>query len=179
MTTTWPSDLTAKILSKAFTPKDKSSSGNRRRKSASDAPVTSIDVLITFDKYGVSSHPNHISLYHGARAWISDLMRGKAGWKCPVELYTLSTTSLLRKYLGFLDAPVSMLVAGFRGAGLSKKQKREQPPSLIFVSGLREWRRGQDAMINGHKSQMVWFRWGWICIGRYMVVNDLKREHVV
>jgi len=33
-------------------------------------------------------------------------------------------------------------------------------------------------MVQGHKSQMVWFRWGWITIGRYMTVNDLKREKV-
>jgi len=25
---------------------------------------------------------------------------------------------------------------------------------------------------------MRWFRWGWVAIGRYMVVNDLRRERV-
>jgi hypothetical protein len=27
-------------------------------------------------------------------------------------------------------------------------------------------------------SQMRWFRWGWIGLSRYMVVNDLKRVDV-
>jgi len=31
-------------------------------------------------------------------------------------------------------------------------------------------------MTTAHKSQMRWFRWGWIVLSRYMVVNDLKLE---
>ena len=31
------------------------------------------------------------------------------------------------------------------------------------------------AMTRAHVSQMRWFRWGWIGVSRYMVVNDLGR----
>jgi N-acetylglucosaminylphosphatidylinositol deacetylase len=41
-----------------------------------------------------------------------------------------------------------------------------------------EMRRAQKAMTVAHKSQMRWFRWGWIGASRYMVVNDLKLAKV-
>lgn len=103
-------------------------------------------------------------------------MAGKAGWKRPVELYSLTTTIILRKYIGFLDAPVTILLGAFRSTRMTQEKRREQPPTLLFVSDYNSWRRGQNAMVNGHKSQMRWFRWGWVGIGRYMIVNDLKRE---
>ena len=174
MTTSWPTDAIAKILSSAFSPAVSGSS----KTSKDDAPNATIDALLTFDTFGISSHPNHISLYHGARSWLSGLMTGKSGWRCPVDLYTLTTTNVVRKYIGFFDAPGTMLIGGWRGKELSKKSKREQPPSLLFISGFGEWRKGQDAMVKGHKSQMRWFRWGWIAVGRYMMVNDLKRETI-
>lgn len=92
-------------------------------------------------------------------------------------MYTLTTTNVLRKYLSFFDAPLTMLLAaiGARGSG---KEKRERPPMLLFISGFNEYRKGQDAMVKGHKSQMRWFRWGWIGIGRYMIVNDLRKEDI-
>lgn len=177
MTSTWSAEEIAKILSKAFSPGEGKSS--RRSKGGSgftDEPTATVDVLITFDKKGVSSHPNHISLYHGARAWLSTLMTGKAGWKCPVAMYTLSSTNVLRKYLSFLDSPATIMISGFRGAGMSRKKRSDEPPGFVFVSGLNDYRKGRDAMVNGHRSQMRWFRWGWIAISRYMIVNDLKRD---
>lgn len=172
MTTTWPADKIAQILSSAFSPAFNSS----KKGPSSSEPSATIDTLITFDAQGVSSHPNHISLHHGARHWLPSLMAGKSGWKCPVELYTLTTTNVLRKYTSVFDAPVTLIIGGWTAAGQAQRKRKEEPPSLLFVSDFGQWRRGQGAMVRGHKSQMRWFRWGWIGIGRYMIVNDLKRE---
>ena len=172
MTTTWSTASIAQLLSSAFSP-----TANKISASSSE-PTATIDTLITFDCHGVSSHPNHISLYYGARQWLTSLMAGKSGWKCPVELYTLTTTNIVRKYISVLDAPITMLVGANRTAGLSKKKKREEPPSLLYISDYAQWWRGLTAMVKAHKSQMVWFRWGWISVGRYMIVNDLRRETV-
>lgn len=176
MTATWSAASVAQILSSAFSPASNVSS---KKTSPSTEPTATIDTLITFDARGISSHPNHISLYHGARHWLSSIMAGKSGWKCPVELYTLTTTNIVRKYLSFLDAPLSLLTGGWRAAGLAQRKKREEPPSLLYISDYGQFRRGQNAMVKAHKSQMRWFRWGWICAGRYMVVNDLKRETII
>jgi len=174
MTTVWPAAHIAQLLANAFSPAANSS----KKSSTSDEPTATIDALITFDRRGVSSHLNHISLYHGARHWLSSLMAGKRGWKCPVEFYTLTTTNILRKYTSFLDAPITMLIAPFRDASFTKKKRRDEPPSLLYISDVGSWLKGQKAMVTGHKSQMRWFRWGWVAVGRYMVVNDLKRESV-
>jgi len=61
---------------------------------------------------------------------------------------------------------------------ISKKQMGEHPSPLLFLSAPQEVRIAQKAMTNAHKSQMRWFRWGWIWLSRYMVVNDLRLEKV-
>ncbi|EFR04615.1 N-acetylglucosaminyl-phosphatidylinositol de-N-acetylase [Nannizzia gypsea CBS 118893] len=190
MTATWSEDNVSGLLASAFAP------NIAAQASSQSAPVATIDILLTFDQSGVSNHPNHRSLYHGARAFLKALMRGSSNHPCPVTLYTLISTNLARKYIGVFDAPIAMLngvisyASGGSGAkdtrstSTSKTQElrgvREQPPAnrLLFVNSVADWLSGWKAMVYAHKSQMVWFRWGWITVGRYMVVNDLKREVV-
>ncbi|PGH34987.1 N-acetylglucosaminylphosphatidylinositol deacetylase [[Emmonsia] crescens] len=187
MTATWSASDISTLLASAFAPDLPSPSAaavtaNGSSKSSNKPPTATIDILVTFDQSGVSNHPNHRSLYHGARSFLQNLMKGKSGYACPVTLYTLTSTSVLRKYIGVLDAPVSM-VHGLVGAVFDRKRasstaQDRQPKRLLFVSGISDWLAGVKAMVRAHKSQMVWFRWGWVSIGRYMVVNDLKREKV-
>ncbi|KAF7593346.1 N-acetylglucosaminyl-phosphatidylinositol de-N-acetylase [Aspergillus hancockii] len=188
MSAVWPETEVSALLASAFAPElssnaSASSSAARKRGSSNTAPVATIDVLLTFDRYGVSNHINHRSLYYGAVHFIRALMKDKAGYTCPVTLYTLTTTNILRKYIGILDAPVSMargvvdaVVSRLRGAGGGPKE--DSPARLLFVSSVGEWMTAQTAMIKAHQSQMVWFRYGWITFGRYMAVNDAKREKV-
>ena len=194
MTRKWADTDLSSVLVSAFAPEldelaNKSSSSSRRKQNGSTAasnkpPTPSIDVLLTFDQHGVSSHPNHISLYYGAVHFLRTLMKDKPGFSCPVTLYTLTSTSIFRKYVGVLDAPLTMFlgVLGSLRSVISRsgdrKSAAEHPPRLLFVSSVTEWKTALSAMVNCHKSQMVWFRWGWISLGRYMAVNDLKREKV-
>ncbi|KAK2744374.1 N-acetylglucosaminyl-phosphatidylinositol de-N-acetylase [Myotisia sp. PD_48] len=157
-------------------------------------PNATIDVLLTFDRDGVSNHPNHRSLYHGAREFLQTLMRGKSEFTCPVTLYTLTSTNMFRKYIGVLDAPITIfnsmseyLLRHFPSTAVNvlneKEVSRDSKEStaaktLVFVSGINDWLAAWKAMVYAHKSQMVWFRWGWITVGRYMFVNDLNREQI-
>ncbi|KAL2020808.1 hypothetical protein VTK56DRAFT_7901 [Thermocarpiscus australiensis] len=171
MTTTWDSSAIATLLSSAFAPNVSRSRNNDR------APTASIDVLITFDAGGVSGHPNHISLYHGAKAFVAALVAGRPGWAPPVDLYTLTTVPLARKYTAFLDI-VATLVTWALGAD---KKDKEHPGGLVFLSGLAGHggiTTGWRAMVTAHKSQMVWFRYGWISLSRYMYMNDLRLEKI-
>ncbi|KAI9837278.1 MAG: hypothetical protein M1819_000352 [Sarea resinae] len=167
MTATWDAKLISNVLSLAFAP-------NLSKASTAAAPPATIDVLITFDRHGVSGHPNHISLYHGAREFLKSLMRRHPGWDCPVALYTLKSVSLARKYASILEAPVTILQCLFR-----KKQTGATPSPLLFVSSMPAYRTAQTAMTTAHKSQMAWFRWGWIALSRYMVIDDLTFEKVI
>jgi len=169
MTKTWNKDSIAKLLSDAFAPK----LSNPMTSNSADAPTATIDVLITFDSAGVSSHPNHISLFHGARQFIMNLIHNRPGWGSPVDLYTLTSVNIVRKYTSFFDTISSMLVMA-----VSQKQMGDHPSPLLFFSGPGEVRTAQKAMTTAHISQMKWFRWGWIGLSRYMVVNDLQLEKI-
>lgn len=169
MTATWDTAKIKTLLSSAFAQRQKSGSS-----SETDRPTATIDVLITFDTGGVSGHPNHASLYHGARAFLASLIHGKDGWQPPVDLYTLTSVSILRKYTSFVDVLPTIVSWAF---GSDFKDKKH-PAALVFLNGLGNggittaWK----AMTTAHKSQMVWFRYGWITFSRYMVVNDLRLE---
>ncbi|OCK77993.1 phosphatidylinositol glycan class L [Lepidopterella palustris CBS 459.81] len=164
MTVTWHPLLISNLLTSAFAPKMASIP-------STSAPHTAIDVLITFDAEGISSHPNHKSLYNGAHAFLKALMRRHSGWDCPIKLYTLTTTNVLRKYMSVLDCPATII-----GSMVRKKELGSFPTPLMYISGPLGFRTAQQAMTTAHKSQMVWFRWAYISISRYMIVNDLRKE---
>ncbi|KAI1393193.1 LmbE-like protein [Hypoxylon trugodes] len=180
MTTTWDASKISTVLTSAFAPHLSS----QKPTNDSTAPTATIDVLITFDATGVSSHPNHISLYHGARRFVSSLTKGRPGWASPVDLYTLTSVGILRKYSSFLDVFATVAAVSFSAFGRNtpKKSDRGNPGVLVSVStlvGSREsYGAARTAMTEAHKSQMVWFRWGWIALSRYMYVNDLRLEKV-
>ena len=114
------------------------------------------ELVITFDAGGVSGHGNHVSLLHGAREFVSRLPGA------PPALRTLTTVGVARKYASVLDAAVTLWARGRR--------------DWVFVSSAAGMRVAQRAMTQAHKSQMRWFRWGWIGFSRYMVVNDLRED---
>ncbi|KAJ5279513.1 hypothetical protein N7478_004885 [Penicillium angulare] len=181
MTKDWSAEAVSSLVASAFAPDLAASLNGSKKLDAKKAPTCTIDVILTFDKHGVSNHINHRSLYHGAVHFVRLLMKGKSGFASPVTLYTLTSTSIFRKYAGVLDAPLSMLQGAFSNffARFSKAKKSGTGPArLLFVSSVSEWVVAQSAMVKGHQSQMVWFRWGWITIGRYMTVNDLVREDI-
>ncbi|XP_045454121.1 N-acetylglucosaminyl-phosphatidylinositol de-N-acetylase [Melitaea cinxia] len=111
-----------------------------------------IDTLVTFDRGGVSSHPNHSAVFY-AVAYM--FVEKNMPQKCTV--YTLDSVNILRKYLGFLDLPLSFLLSSKR-----------------YFLRWTESRRVTRAM-KQHKSQMVWFRYLYIMFSRYMVINTLRK----
>jgi len=159
----WDAKYIASLLTKYFAPQ-------MAKLSPSIAPKANIDVLITFDSKGVSGHPNHTSLLHGARAFLSQLMARHSGWESPIKLYTLSSTNILRKYISMFDAPWTIIRCIW-----ARKERGDYPTPMLMVSGPRDVRRAQRAMTTGHKSQMRWFRYGWIWGSRFMVINDLVK----
>lgn len=167
MTAKWDAKAIGNILLQYFAPKASKTPPNT-------APTSYIDAIITFDASGVSGHPNHMSLLDGATAFLKALMQRHTGWDCPTKLYTLTTTNIARKYSSILDSVITIFTVVWR-----TKDKGNFPTPLVMVSGLGDIWKAQRAMTTAHKSQMRWFRWGWIGLSRYMVVNDLTREKVV
>lgn len=185
MNATWPSDKISSLLREAFTPKQPAA----KAKPSADQqqPTATIDVLITFDAQGVSAHPNHISLYHGARAFVASLTTNKPGWSSPVDMYTLTSVSIFRKFTGILDVFITLgstaltiWRGGPGGQAVTGLEMKKHPAGLVFMHGLGRggWATAREAMTSAHVSQMVWFRYGWITLSRYMFMNDLSLEKV-
>lgn len=162
----WDAKYIASILTRYFAPQ-------AAKQSPKEPPKANVDAIITFDSAGVSGHPNHIALLAGSRSFLSSLMARHSGWTCPVALYTLTSTNMLRKYASVLDCPFTVGRSIF-----ARKEKGEFPSPLLMVSGPGDLRRAQRAMTSGHRSQMRWFRWGWIGMSRFMVINDLRKVKV-
>lgn len=131
------------------------------------------DAFVTFDQYGVSGHKNHTSILPGLRYYNGSIAQKQKLPKLPI--WTLLSTSLVRKYSGILDAMPSLVLVTFRVALAPGKGAKKKAGFMLFMSDPMQAAKGQQAMIFGHKSQMRWFRWFWIVIGRYMYVNELKK----
>jgi len=54
-------------------------------------------MIVTFDEHGISSHPNHIAIFEG----VAKLMKEQLIED--LEVFTLSTVNVLRKYIAFAD----------------------------------------------------------------------------
>lgn len=111
--------------------------------------------ILTFDKDGVSGHANHKAIFEAS------LIEKKRTGR---DLFVLQSLPTWRKYLSATDALVSYVSNWLSGDG-----------SILILSTRDETMSAQSAMTTAHKSQMQWFRYGWIYLSRYMVVNDLHQ----
>lgn len=126
--------------------------------------LSDVDVVITFDFKGISSHAGHISLYHGALDWLSKV--DPTGKK--VSVYSLTTTNGLRRYMSIFDLPLTFLSAILN--------RQDSADRLLFFSGPTGFRKAQLAMSVGRVGRKRWFRWCWFWLSRYVSINDLKLE---
>ncbi|XP_066589660.1 N-acetylglucosaminyl-phosphatidylinositol de-N-acetylase [Prorops nasuta] len=110
-----------------------------------------MSAVVTFDKYGVSRHKNHISLYFAIAALC---MEKKVPSYC--KLYALETVNVIRKYTQILDLPISLLCA----------------PYWYLVT--YEQRKAIKSAMTEHKSQYVWFRKLYMIFSRYTFINTLQ-----
>lgn len=106
--------------------------------------------IVTFDHHGVSHHPNHIAVAAGAAVW--------ADGGLPV--YALVSLPWWNKYLGVVHTVVDLVRGG---------------DGVRVFSLLNQVVATLAAMALGHYSQMVWFRWGWLAVSRYVNYNELVR----
>jgi len=150
-----------------------------------------INTILTFDREGISGHPNHKSLPAGAKALMSTLTE--------VRLFTLITTPVLPKYSGilapslakfdlyasallhFLETQLARVLTALNiyvpPAGPTPTTPRPEVMP-VFVSGIKEHWAAVQAM-RTHTSQMVWFRWLYVLFSRYMWVNEWNEVRVV
>jgi len=105
-----------------------------------------IGAVFTFDDYGVSGHPNHVSVYRG----IANL---KLQGKLTASVYFLRSVSIIRKYL----PPVDFVLSFFDSPILAVNT--DDPTLSLRTMKL-------------YHSQNVWFRKLFSVFSRYSYVND-------
>ncbi|KAG8228867.1 hypothetical protein J437_LFUL007603 [Ladona fulva] len=115
-----------------------------------------IDTIITFDKFGVSRHANHSSIFY-ATAYLCMEKKLPENSKA----YALDSINILRKYSSLFDVPISYLLS-----------------SYWYIITLKQARIIQKAM-KAHKTQYAWFRKLFIIFSRYVVINTLKEIEIV
>ncbi|AET39646.1 N-acetylglucosaminylphosphatidylinositol deacetylase Ecym_4617 [Eremothecium cymbalariae DBVPG len=103
-------------------------------------------LVLTFDERGVSGHRNHIACAHAA---------AKLGHH---TLHLDSGHNLIRKY-SFFFVDLFRLLFGY-------------PMPTVFLSTFSQYLHSLVTMLVAHKSQMVWFRWGWWTASRYVYANE-------
>ncbi|ALC47316.1 CG4433 [Drosophila busckii] len=119
--------------------------------------VESLDIqaIFTFDRDGVSSHPNHCAVYYAAASLCLANLLPKA-----CKFYTLDSINLARKYLSVFD----LLCTCFMSTHWCILSWKE----AAIVRG---------AMLE-HQSQMKWFRWLYIYTSRYMYINSMREVNL-
>ena len=104
-----------------------------------------IDIIITFDEWGISYHPNHKAVHHACK-----LVHASDEHK--IDLMTLRTVNIFRKYWGYAD--------------------------IYFVDGNRYHFFNFNVIesifaMSAHFSQWVWFRRLHVLFSRYTWLNSL------
>jgi len=135
-----------------------------------------IDTILTFDDYGVSSHPNHISIIRGIRHMLETKLFAK-----PPKVYSLSTVPLFQKYTGVFGGVFARFSWGLKtvlkGLPFVNLFMSDLAAAPVFISGAEQYIRGLSAM-KQHRSQMVWFRWLNVFFSRYMWVNEWREVDI-
>ncbi|KAK2968203.1 hypothetical protein RJ640_017684 [Escallonia rubra] len=114
-----------------------------------------VDLIITFDDYGVSGHCNHRDLNQGVRKLLHDSSRD-------IEAWELVSTNTLRKYSGPVDVWLSILYAVHYPKGEMHCLLNEHP------------RKSYVAMAQ-HMSQWVWYRKLFVTFSSFTYVNTLRK----
>ncbi|GMH13685.1 hypothetical protein Nepgr_015526 [Nepenthes gracilis] len=115
-----------------------------------------IDLVITFDSYGVSGHCNHRDVHFGIRKLLLDFRQRE------IEAWELVTTNILRKYSGPIDIWLSMLLAILH--------QSEEVHCLLNEHPFKSFRSMAQ-----HSSQWVWFRKLFVSFSSYTYVNTLRK----
>lgn len=111
------------------------------------------DLLLTFDKDGISQHTNHKACSNSVPLIYQSGAITENG-----RIYSLRSHGTAFKYLGLVGALVNHSSAKLRLASQDK---------VAFLSTPFEYLRSLQAM-SLHKSQMVWFRYLYLFFSTYM-----------
>uniref|UniRef100_T1JXE5 N-acetylglucosaminylphosphatidylinositol deacetylase n=1 Tax=Tetranychus urticae TaxID=32264 RepID=T1JXE5_TETUR len=126
-----------------------------------------VSEVITFDEYGISGHPNHKDTNGFIKIFLSNMNPS-------VKFMTLESVNIFRKYLSFLEAPISLIdwtLRKFLTETCNQSNAKCQKKVFIGIEPSK-YLKLLDSLYR-HQSQMVWFRRLYSLFSRYMFINTL------
>ncbi|EGC33430.1 hypothetical protein DICPUDRAFT_92416 [Dictyostelium purpureum] len=145
---------------------------------------TSADIIISFDENGISSHPNHISIFKGLELYMKlikspnsnnnnnnnktrknvnndhNYNNNNNSNKKNIKAYKLETVNIIRKYIGISDIPLTKCLSYDKNTTQTFISTQFLPPQSYIP-------------MTKHKSQFVWFRYLFVFLSRYSFINTL------
>lgn len=124
------------------------------------------DLIITFDKLGITGHPNHTPLSTGLGMYLTS---DKGRQRHPhVRLFVLETVPVVQKFTGAMY-PAVMRIRDLLEPLLDTQSKAptRRINELVFTSSINGYLRAVQAMLQ-HRTQLVWFRWLYVAFSKYM-----------
>lgn len=144
-----------------------------------------IDIIITFDSYGVSGHINHQATYYGVLEYLTNVHTNyykqqqqqlqytntKHTLPLPPVVYTLQSQSLIEKYIGM----VNILLVDMTQKQIIHQRNhsihRSVPLELvaIYINSTHNY-----YCMSLHTSQFVWYRKLFVYFSSYTYINKLE-----
>lgn len=112
-----------------------------------------ISTVITFDKGGISGHPNHIAVHEGVKKLKNSMPPG-------IAFRELKTRNLIGKYIGI--APLLQFIT------VPQKNFRKSFTVIIDPASILS----TYCAMRKHHSQLVWFRYLSVVFSTYSYLNE-------
>ncbi|CCK72107.1 N-acetylglucosaminylphosphatidylinositol deacetylase KNAG_0J00240 [Huiozyma naganishii CBS 8797] len=136
-------------------------------------PKLGHNVLLTFDGKGVSGHLNHIACYRAALGYYNEF---KSKQKLTVLSLQSYSKNIVKKYSSYIWELIKLLYSSWvpsRLGNVLPKRGSNVARKITIFSTYPQYVLSLAAMLNAHKTQVVWFRYGWWFFSRLVFVNDL------
>lgn len=119
-----------------------------------------IDMIFSFDNYGISGHPNHISIYNALKYGMdNNLLFNNIS-----DIYLLKSVSKIRKFSFWLEPMLYLTV--FMPFNLNVNKS-----NMVILSSPNKCYEGMTY----HESQFVWYRKLFVIFSRYGWMNHFHR----
>lgn len=113
-----------------------------------------ISTVVTFDAYGISSHPNHIAVHEGVKKLKHSMPPG-------IIFLQLKTRNIISKYTSIVSLVPYLLRPS---EGTRKAFTVIIPLTAVYTCA---------CAMAAHASQLVWFRYLFIAFSSYSYINEL------
>ena len=115
--------------------------------------LTKADIIVSFDKSGVSNHPNHIAVFRGLQVAYKSIKEEQPN----LVALTLESKNCFRKFSGIFEIIFTFFL-------------KSDLLIFSFASIIYAWRG-----IHVHKTQNVWYRRIFILLSSYSYVNSFNK----